>query len=193
LPTPASILSAAHDLFTRRGYHGTSMRAIANQAGLALGGIYNHFHSKEDIFREVLLAYHPYHEILPALINTHHETLEGLFREAFRLIDATLSERHEVLNLMLIEIVEFDSRHIPELLERILPQITPTLQQLSLSAGRMRPIPFPMVWRIFIATILGYFLSKHALGPSTPQAFRENALDHFTDVFLHGVLEPEPS
>jgi AcrR family transcriptional regulator len=193
LSTSSAILSSAYDLFTRRGYHGTSMRAIAREAGIALGGIYNHFQSKEEIFREVLLAYHPYHEILPALINTHHETLEGLFREAFRLIDTTLSERHEVLNLMLIEIVEFDSRHIPDLLERILPQITPTLQQLSLSTGRMRPIPLPMVWRIFIATILGYFLSKHALGAGAPPAFREDALDHFTDVFLHGVLEPEPS
>jgi AcrR family transcriptional regulator len=190
LPTPAFILSAAHDLFTRRGYHGTSMRAIAREAGIALGGIYNHFQSKEDIFREVILAYHPYREILPAITSARHDTLDGLFRQAASLIDDALSERPDVLNLMFIELVEFNSRHVPELLERILPQVGPTLEQLNRSGDRLRPMPIPMVWRIFIGTVLGYFISKHALGPGAPPEFREGALDHFMDVFLNGVMEP---
>ncbi|HUF38966.1 MAG TPA: TetR/AcrR family transcriptional regulator [Anaerolineales bacterium] len=191
MSTPSSILSTAYDLFTRRGYHGTSMRAIAKDAGIALGGIYNHFQSKEDIFREVILAYHPYHEILPAIAAAEYDTLEGLFREAAALIDSALSERPELLNLMFIELVEFDSRHVPELLERILPQVQQTLARFDLSGERLRPIPVPMVWRVFIGTILGYFLSKQALGPTIPPEFREHALDRFVDVFLRGILEPE--
>jgi AcrR family transcriptional regulator len=190
LPTPADILSAAYHLFIRRGYHGTSMRAIAREAGIALGGIYNHFQSKEDIFREVILAYHPYREILPAITSARHDTLDGLFRQAASLIDDALSERPDVLNLMFIELVEFNSRHVPELLERILPQVGPTLEQLNRSGDRLRPMPIPMVWRIFIGTVLGYFISKHALGPGAPPEFREGALDHFMDVFLNGVMEP---
>ena len=45
--TRAEIIQAAHDLFIQQGYHGTSMRQIAGQAGIALGGLYNHFESKE--------------------------------------------------------------------------------------------------------------------------------------------------
>jgi AcrR family transcriptional regulator len=191
LPTPADILSAAYHLFIRRGYHGTSMRAIAREAGIALGGIYNHIQSKEDIFREVILAYHPYREILPAITSARHDTLDGLFRQAASLIDDALSERPDVLNLMFIELVEFNSRHVPELLERILPQVGPTLEQLNRSGDRLRPMPIPMVWRIFIGTVLGYFISKHALGPGAPPEFREGALDHFMDVFLNGILEPK--
>jgi AcrR family transcriptional regulator len=47
----ANILRAAHDLFLQQGYHGTSMRQIAEGAGTALGAIYNHFPGKETIFR----------------------------------------------------------------------------------------------------------------------------------------------
>ena len=65
--TQTRILEAAHGLFLKHGYHGTSMRQISTESGLALGGIYNHFLDKESLFLEVLKAYHPFHEILPAL------------------------------------------------------------------------------------------------------------------------------
>ena len=41
--TRGSIINAAHSLFANQGYAATSMRQIAEEAGLALGGIYNHF------------------------------------------------------------------------------------------------------------------------------------------------------
>jgi hypothetical protein len=43
-----------------QGYHATSMRQIAERADLALGGIYNHFASKEDIFEAIIMDKHPY-------------------------------------------------------------------------------------------------------------------------------------
>ena len=57
--TRQDILSAAHTLFLEQGYHGTSMRQIAYRAGIALGGIYNHFAGKEGIFTAVFEANHP--------------------------------------------------------------------------------------------------------------------------------------
>ena len=44
--TRQEILQSAHQLFLKNGYHGTSMRQIAEGAGIAVGGIYNHFASK---------------------------------------------------------------------------------------------------------------------------------------------------
>ena len=43
------ILSAARDLFSRKGYHGTTMPAIARAAGISTGLIYYIFPAKEDI------------------------------------------------------------------------------------------------------------------------------------------------
>ena len=80
--TRNEIIAAAHSLFLEHVYHGTSMRQIASQAGIALGGIYNHFDCKEDFFASVLDNYHPYHEILPILQNAQGEIIEDFVSDA---------------------------------------------------------------------------------------------------------------
>lgn len=47
-PSPLpSILEAALDCFVEQGYHGTSIRVIAERAGLSVPGLYHHFASKQ--------------------------------------------------------------------------------------------------------------------------------------------------
>ena len=82
--TRNAILQAAHDLFVQQGYHGTSMRQIAQQAGLALGGLYNHFPSKEAVFEAVFFTYHPYHEVLPLIAESQGNSLDEVVRDAAR-------------------------------------------------------------------------------------------------------------
>lgn len=52
--TKESILSVANKLFSRFGFHKTSMDEIAKNARKAKGSLYYHFTSKEDLFREVV-------------------------------------------------------------------------------------------------------------------------------------------
>ncbi len=46
------IIEKASSLFNRKGYHGTSMSDIMQATGLAKGGVYGHFKSKEEIVAE---------------------------------------------------------------------------------------------------------------------------------------------
>jgi AcrR family transcriptional regulator len=48
------ILDAAAQIFGRRGYSDTTLRQIAEAAGMQAGSIYYHFASKDEIFDEVL-------------------------------------------------------------------------------------------------------------------------------------------
>lgn len=48
------IISVANKLFSRFGFHKTSMDEIAKIARKAKGSLYYHFASKEDLFREVI-------------------------------------------------------------------------------------------------------------------------------------------
>ena len=54
------ILKASLGLFAEFGFHGTSIRKIANEAKVSLGLTYNYFGSKEDLFKEVILQNYKY-------------------------------------------------------------------------------------------------------------------------------------
>ena len=49
------ITMAALDLFAKKGYYNTSVSAIAKQAGVSKGLIYNYFESKEDLLKGVVV------------------------------------------------------------------------------------------------------------------------------------------
>ena len=44
------LLAAAARVFARRGFHGASVEAISEDAGLSTGAIYSNFNGKEDLF-----------------------------------------------------------------------------------------------------------------------------------------------
>ena len=53
--TKLLIRDASRRLFAERGYHGVSMREIAQAVGKQPGGIYNHFPNKQAILVELML------------------------------------------------------------------------------------------------------------------------------------------
>jgi AcrR family transcriptional regulator len=48
--TREELLDAAMRLFTRRGFHATSLDQVAAEAGYTKGAVYSNFRSKEDLF-----------------------------------------------------------------------------------------------------------------------------------------------
>jgi AcrR family transcriptional regulator len=53
-PTAARLLAAAVEVMALRGYHGTSVRDIANTAGTSPGILYHHFGTKEGLLALML-------------------------------------------------------------------------------------------------------------------------------------------
>lgn len=51
--TRSRILDGALQAFARNGYEGASVRAIAKEAGVALGLLYSHFAGKEEVLRAI--------------------------------------------------------------------------------------------------------------------------------------------
>ncbi len=56
-PTKDQIFESAVDLFSQKGYSGTSIRDIARKVGIKESSIYNHFSGKKDIL-DTILAYY---------------------------------------------------------------------------------------------------------------------------------------
>jgi AcrR family transcriptional regulator len=191
--TRKEILLAAYDLFVHQGYHGTSMRQIAEKAGIALGGIYNHYPSKEEIFHAVFLEFHPYHDFLPALAAVSGEDVEIFMRNAIYQIMTLLDKKPGFLQLMFIEAVEFNGIHIREIFQMVYPMGVNIAQSLQENNIKMRNIPPLLLMRLMIGFIFSFYLTDVLIAPASPQSFRENALDTFIDVYLHGIISNEPS
>lgn len=51
------ILKAATELFASKGFDGTSVRDIAEKAGLSVPGMFHYFPSKEDILHEIMTVF----------------------------------------------------------------------------------------------------------------------------------------
>ena len=187
--TRQDIIQAAHDLFIRQGYHGTSMRQIAQAAGIALGGVYNHFDGKEDVFQEVFVVYHPYHDVLPAMIEAQGDDVEQFVRDAFERILVALEHRPYFMNLMFIEIVEFKGEHTQVLFQQLMTQEIEIVQRvLESNRERLRPIPVWMLLRAFFGLLFSYYLTELMFAAQAPAEFRDGAIDHMIEIFLHGVL-----
>lgn len=189
--TRQAILEAAHRLFLSQGYHGTSMRQIAQKAGIALGGIYNHFPGKEAIFREVFFAHHPYHEVLPYLETAQGSSVEEILLHAAARMQQAIATRPHFLKLLFIEVVEFNSAHTRELFADLLPRGQAILQRLKNTTQNLRPIPDPILIRSFIGLLLSYYITDLILENLPAPDFRQDALRYFIDIYLHGVLTPE--
>lgn len=49
----SELVAAAHRVFARQGYHRTQMQAVADEAGVGKGTIYEYFRSKDQLFLAV--------------------------------------------------------------------------------------------------------------------------------------------
>jgi len=54
--TRAAVMNAALDLFSQKGYFGTSLRDIASAVGVRESALYNYFSSKEQLFEALITA-----------------------------------------------------------------------------------------------------------------------------------------
>jgi AcrR family transcriptional regulator len=101
------ILATAAEVFAAQGYNATTVRKIADAAGMLAGSLYYHFDSKESMLDEILSTFLDelwarYDAVLEAGLGPR-ETLEALVTESFREID-----RH----LPAVAIYQKESKHL---------------------------------------------------------------------------------
>ena len=188
--TRLAVEDAAVELFIEHGYHATSMRQIAELAGLALGGIYNHFKSKEEIFEAIIVDKHPYRRVIPALLEAQGETAEEFLRNAANISLTELRKEPYYMNLMFIELVEFNGKHGKSLVMDIAPKILPIFEKLIKSKKELRVTNPALLARSFFGLMVSYIITDLILG-DTPlrKLLPQNPMDAYVDIYLHGIIK----
>lgn len=101
------LLDTAAEVFAAQGYNATTVRQIADAAGMLAGSLYYHFDSKESMVDEILATFLDelwagYDAVLAADLEPR-ETIEALVTESFREID-----RHRAA----VAIYQKEARHL---------------------------------------------------------------------------------
>jgi AcrR family transcriptional regulator len=202
--TRQAILDAAHALFLENGFNGTSMRQIAQRAGgIAVGGIYNHFSSKDDLFRALLEERGPYVEIVEALQRIEGETGPELVANVIRELIPTAVEHMRSLQLILIDVQEFQGRISSEVIAPVIPHILAFIQRVMSAGGMREDLPPPVAWRTVVHLIIGFALTEMLLYDEQQKVRypiadiqsigQEEWLEGMIEIYMHGVAGgPQP-
>lgn len=106
----AELLSLAAKLFAERGYVSTTVRDIADAAGILSGSLYHHFDSKESMADEILTGFldelfGSYQEIMSAGLGPR-KTLEAVVTASFEAIERRPAE---------VAIYQNEAKHLMQL------------------------------------------------------------------------------
>ena len=191
------ILEAALQLFSKHGYRGTSIREIAEAAGLSTGNVYHHFPDKEALFRTLLDQYweaidtpdFPFNKALAA--GAFPNDLEALAAAAQESVRAY--RRH--VALIYVDVVEFDGTHIRKFYSGM-PERFATFMNRRFPGGSLKDQLAPGVdptTAVMLASriFLQYFAVEvlfgvpEQLGKETPEAISE-----ISTILRHGLLRP---
>jgi AcrR family transcriptional regulator len=190
------IEAAAIKIFTRQGYHGTSMREIAEASGFSIGNLYNHYDTKEKLFVALV---EKYEERFSQLRAKALADLDDAFQPAqlgrlAAAIKDIVVNNPDYWRLMYIDVVEFGNKHFAHTFRGWAEQVEKLLgERLQRAAergpwGGVKPsLAFTMIYLQFFTYYLveTLFRGKQHLGVPENEAVKQ-MIRIFTEGFWSG-------
>ncbi len=185
----SQIISAARQVFSRKGYDAATVEEIAETAGVSKGLIYNYFRSKEDI----LLA------TAEALMDRFQEHMERMSTTTATASDKILAAQHMHTEAMIKEwdfvqiMLEFWSESVrrPEIARpyaQMFRQARAYLEAIienGIASGEFRPVPPKEVASLIIAMADGLTVQRMVDSRAFTWRSVSRAMD---DLLLNGLL-----
>lgn len=182
------IMAIAAALFASKGYSSTTVRDIAEEAGILSGSLYHHFTSKESIAREILLVFLnelvANYDAIIALGEDPATTVNKLVRASFEAIhehpDSVALYQNEALFLRAQPGFEFLRDHSAKIEAVWLGQL-----RRGQDAGIFRRgLDLPVLHR-FIRDALWFSVRWYRPGG---RHTTDSLAESFLEVFGHGIL-----
>ncbi len=189
------IEEAALRVFTRQGFHGTTVRDIAKEANVSLGNIYNYYKTKEELYVSLVRRYgrqmaEIQQKTLKPLLGRFDE--DGLKQLAGAVRDIVY-KHPDYWRLMYIDVTEFGNKHFAHSFR----QLSKNLEQLAggykndghgVVDGVDRPAAYATVYLQFFT----YFLVEKLFGGKQHLGLPEDqAITQLIRMFRRGVMAEE--
>jgi TetR/AcrR family fatty acid metabolism transcriptional regulator len=183
------ILDAAAKVFAAKGFHPTTIKDIAKEAGIADGTIYHYFESKGalllGIFDHMRLAVT--REVNFTTLDP--DDLRG-FLHAFisQPLQALHADNSELFRIILAEMMvnrDLRERYYQQMLDPMLALAEPIFARWVLQ-GRIEPLDLRLTLRAISGVIFGIILES-IMGDQTLETRWDELPDFLTDLILHGL------
>ncbi len=188
-----AILEAALELFSSQGYRGTSIREIAERAGISTGNVYHHFADKETIFQTVLGQYwkaiespdFPFNRALAS--GTFPDNLEEIAAAAHESVH--LWRRH--VALIYVDVVELSGNHI----RKFYSEMAARFERFIVAhgdavSGEIRP-GVPITTAVMLASRVFLHYSAVEILFGVPKQFGKDSdvvMREIAEILRHGML-----
>jgi AcrR family transcriptional regulator len=179
--TRKELLAAALELFRRRGYERTTMRAIAQHAGLSLGAAYHYFDSKDAILTTYYEWLQDEHERAMARVAVPGSALRERLLALFEAKLAVVRKDRRLLAALFARIGDptdplsvFGKRHAA-LRERSIVQFANALSDVPLSAD-VRSLAGRTLWLAHLGVLL-FFVHDRSPRQAKTHALAEVLVD----------------
>lgn len=193
------IEAAARGLFTRQGYHGTSVREIADAAGVSIGNIYNYYRTKEELFSRVVASYEERMEKLrrKALGSLGAAFDPSQLRQLAKGIREIVYDNPDYWRLMYIDVIEFGSQHFAHTfrsLARSMKQRLGSRLQAATRHGRWNPQVDPaLAFTAIYLQLFTYFLVEKLFGGKQHLGVPDHrAIDQLITMATEGLWQRSP-
>ena len=185
------ILEAALEVFSEKGYKGSTITHIAEKAGINRGLIYHYFTNKEDLYKSIIGkapgGIWPSKKILEKMKNASNKEFLKLFARSYLKTIRSNKKLVKFINLGQLEnprLFELQFFREGESPTRILASFFKTRMQEKKSK-RMKAY---LVARMFVSTIHWYGVRAQILKAKGWKAYREEeVLDTIVEVYLDGL------
>ncbi len=181
------VLEAAVALFSRKGYHATTVRDIADEAGMLSGSLYAHISSKEDLLYAIVMrAADSFMAALEPIVTGEGDAATKL-RMAMRAHLRVVAGSLEAATVFMHEWKALSEERRQKVAERrnAYEQLLAAIIQQGIDSGEFRPVDAKFARLLVLSAVNWLYEWYDPAGPLGP----DEVADKFADLILQGFRQ----
>ncbi|MBO1419878.1 TetR/AcrR family transcriptional regulator [Streptomyces sp. FH025] len=193
-PVRERAIAAAAELVDERGLGGVTLDAVADRAECSLPSLHAVFEGRDGLLTAVFLEHGPLPD-LEALVANPPERLEDTVRALHHSFVAALDHRPRIIPAVFGDLFSRPDGPAARLVAGYAPRLYDGLGRLlspHMEAGRLRPLPLPVLVQLLFGPLLNHMLLRpvleSAFGAGLPSS--EESIDLFVEAYLRAVALP---
>ena len=177
------LIDTARRLFAEKGVENTTIKDIADEAGVAQGLLYHYFRSKDDVFWAIIARDNPFSVISEIFAHSGDRPAREVLAEAAMRIYALLAERSETFRIVIRELTtRTEIQQGFKVVQAIALGLFTSYLEKRIAAGELRPHNPDVTARM----LLGSTMAGYLLGMAT-----ESYVEEVVETLLRGVSVQE--